>query len=64
MFLWARKKVVVSLADGTALAGTTLLSVRSVRLRDVEYSTHGEVVAVTGRVIVPSAAILTVQVMP
>lgn len=63
MFFWPRKKVVVSLSDGTALSATTLLSVNALRLRDVEYSVRGDVIAVSGRVVVPASAVLTVQVV-
>ncbi|WP_349862657.1 hypothetical protein [Leifsonia sp. WHRI 6310E] len=63
MFFWPRKKVVVSLTDGTALTAVTLLSVRALRLRDVEASTPRGEISVTGKVIVPAYAVLTVQVM-
>lgn len=63
MFFWPGKKVIVSLSDGTALNAITRLSVNAIRLRNVEYNHHGDVMAVQGRVIIPASAVLTVQVI-
>lgn len=64
MFFWPGKKVIVSLADGTALTAVTRLSVNTLRLKSVEYPTpNGETMSAKGRVVVPITAILTVQVI-
>jgi hypothetical protein len=64
MFFWPGRKVIVSITDGTVITAITRFSVRSLRLRSVEYPhPSGGSVEAKGDVVVPVHAVLTVQVV-
>lgn len=64
MFFRPGRKVIVSLTDGTAITAKTKWSIRSLRLRAVEYPhPSGGTVEAKGDVVIPVHAILTVQVV-